>query len=121
LAPHSWDGVGLPLLVITGTNDLGARGEGLTWRREPFDRARSRLKHLAVVRGGDHQLGGIPPPGTRAGAGARTEVRRAVAAVTVAFADRAHGDRQAGEWLSHGPHPSIFEHAHREDTVCPTT
>lgn len=117
LTPASWDGVDLPLLVVTATHDRGARGEGLQWRREPFDRARSRLRHLAVVRGGDHQLGGLPeqePTGD-------VDVRTAVAATATAFADRVHGDRSAGVWLASGPFPTLLDHAHREDTACPTT
>jgi pimeloyl-ACP methyl ester carboxylesterase len=117
LTPHSWDGVDLPLLVVTATHDRGARGEGLEWRREPFDRARSRLRHLAVVRGGDHQLGGLPEPEPTGDA----EIRTAVAAVVTGFADRVHGDRSAGDWLAAGPFPTLLDHAHREDTACPTT
>ncbi|WP_160148934.1 alpha/beta hydrolase family protein [Amycolatopsis alkalitolerans] len=115
LTHRSWRSVESPLLVVTGTRDTGARGEGLSWRREVFDRAPSRFKHLAIVRGGDHFLGGIPDPGTGflAGTGA------AVSAVTVAFACHVHGDRAAGAWLAAGPFPTTFEHAHREEPACP--
>lgn len=117
LTARSWDDVDAPLLVVTATHDHGARGEGLAWRREPFDRARSRLKHLAVVRGGNHQLGGLPEPAPTGDAAVRT----AVVAVVTAFADRVHGDRSAGAWLAADPFPSLLDHAHREDTVCPTS
>lgn len=117
LTARSWDDVDAPLLVVTATHDHGARGEGLEWRREPFDRARSRLKHLAVVRGGNHQLGGLPDPAPTGDA----TVRTAVAAVVTAFADRVHGDRSAGAWLAGDPFPSLLDHAHREDTACPTS
>lgn len=116
LTEQSWAGVGRPLLVVTGTRDFGARGEGVEWRREPFDRARSAVKHLAVVRGGDHQLGGIP--GHTSGTG---PVATAVSAVAAAFADHVRGDRAAGEWLATGPFPTILEHTHQEETACPTS
>jgi dienelactone hydrolase len=115
LTPRSWDDVELPVLVVTATHDFGARGEGLEWRREPFDRVPSRLKHLAVVRGGDHMLGGIPRSGTE-----NAPVPASIAAVAAAFADRVHGDRAAGEWLATGPFPTILEHTHQEEDTCPT-
>lgn len=110
LTSRSWDGVTQPLLVVTATNDLGPHGEGLAWRREPFDASPSRAKHLAVVRGGTHLLGGIADGGPGEGGPAR----RAVLAVAAAFADRAHGDLAAGAWLASGPFPSVLEHEHRE-------
>ncbi|MEV6641526.1 hypothetical protein [Amycolatopsis sp. NPDC051371] len=116
LTEQSWAGVERPLLVVTGTRDFGARGEGVEWRREPFDRARSAVKHLAVVRDGDHQLGGIPQHDKGIG-----PVAAAISAVATAFADHVHGDRDAGEWLATGPFPTIFEHTHQEETACPTS
>ncbi|NKQ58068.1 hypothetical protein HFP15_34930 [Amycolatopsis sp. K13G38] len=118
LTARSWEGVTTPVLTVTATHDFGARGEGLPWRREVFDRAPARFKHLAVVRGGDHQLGGIPRADNEDQAGAR--VRTAIAAVTTAFADHVHGDEVAGAWLASGPFPTILDHTHRE-TACPTS
>jgi dienelactone hydrolase len=130
LTRRSWDAVDRPLLVVTATNDVGARGEGLSWRRQPFDAAPAPVKHLAVVRGGDHFLGGIhrcdtdadsdPDAdfGTDAGSGAAPDpdrpVRRAVAAVALAFADLIHGDLAARDWLAGAPFPALLEHAHQE-------
>lgn len=116
LTSRSWDDVELPVLVVTATRDFGARGEGLEWRREPFEAVRSRFKHLAVVRGGDHLLGGIPGSDTGG-----APVPASIAAVAVAFADRVHGDRAAGEWLATGPFPMLLEHTHQEETACPTS
>jgi dienelactone hydrolase len=113
LTARSWDAVTAPLLVLTGTRDLGPHGEGLTWRREPFDSARSRLRHLAVVRDGDHQLGGMPLP-EAASPAAETAVRAALCAVAAAFADGLHGDQAALEWLGTGPFPAYLDHEHRE-------
>jgi dienelactone hydrolase len=119
LTSRSWDAVTRPLLVVTATHDSGPHGEGLAWRREPFDAAPSRLKHLAVVRRGNHLLGGVSltacgdaSPGEQHAA--QTPVRDAVLAVSAAFADRVHGDLAAGGWLASGPFPGILAHAHRE-------
>ncbi|HZY75603.1 MAG TPA: hypothetical protein VFE40_04730 [Jatrophihabitantaceae bacterium] len=113
LTPRSWDGVHLPLLVITGTRDFGAKGEGLAWRREPFDRSRSAVKHLAVVRDGDHFLGGLPATAVDERTGEH-EVRTALSGLAAAFAALVHGDRAAGAWLASGPFPDLIDHEHRE-------
>lgn len=118
LTRSSWDAVDRPLLVVTATNDFGARGEGLSWRRQPFDAAPAPVKHLAVVRGGDHFLGGIHRREADADADAAAApdrpVRRAVSAVAVAFADRIHGDLAARDWLARAPFPALLEHEHLE-------
>jgi predicted dienelactone hydrolase len=112
LTSRSWDAITQPLLVVTGTNDFGPHGEGLAWRREPFDTAPSRRKHLAVVRHGTHLLGGISLADGRPG---QTAVRDAILAVTAAFADRVDGDLKAGDWVASGPFPAIFKHEHLEE------
>jgi hypothetical protein len=115
LTRHSWDTVDLPVLVVTATNDLGPHGEGLDWRRESFDSVHSQFRHLAVVRGGDHQLGGIASTDVEAGQQG-TEVRDAISALAAAFADGVHGDREARSWLSSNPFPHLLQHEHQEDT-----
>jgi dienelactone hydrolase len=120
LTPRSWDQVRLPLLVITATGDRGANGQGLRWRREPFDASRSTFKHLAVVRDGDHSLGGIGRSARDdAVAGGGTEVRAALCALTTAFAEAVRAgtaqgpaDRAAGDWLASGPFGAIIDHEH---------
>ena len=104
----------LPLLVVTATNDLGPHGEGLSWRREVFDAAPSRLKHLAVVKGGDHLLGGVHLADGEDDQVTDPRARAAVSALAVAFADRVHGDVAAGEWLASDPFPSVLDHEHQE-------
>lgn len=120
LTRSSWDALERPLLVVTATHDYGARGEGLSWRRQPFDAAPSATKHLAIVRGGDHFLGGIhladTDTDTDAATGPDGQVRRAVASVALAFADRVHGDLAARDWLARAPFPALLEHEHRERT-----
>ncbi|MGH3502177.1 MAG: alpha/beta hydrolase family protein [Nocardioidaceae bacterium] len=113
LTARSWAAVELPLLVVTGTNDRGPRGESLRWRRQPFDAAPCRLKHLAVVRDGDHYLGGIPLAEAEEGRASDVQVRRAVSAVMVAFVDRVRGDRSAGAWLASSPFSEILAHEHQ--------
>lgn len=117
LTSRSWEAVTLPLLVVTATNDRGPHGEGLAWRREPFDAAPSRLAHLAVVRGGTHLLGGVSlaaQEDSGPGEPQATGTRDAILAVSAAFADRVHGDLAAGRWLASGPFPVVFAHEHRE-------
>ncbi|MCU4183025.1 hypothetical protein K6U06_01530 [Acidiferrimicrobium sp. IK] len=110
LTDRSWDGVELPLLEITATRDLGPHGEGLAWRREVFDAAASRRKYLAVVRGGDHFLGGIPVADRYSHDEEGAEVRTAVAALATAFADEVRGDDLAGEWLAGSPFSHLVDH-----------
>lgn len=115
LTSRSWDAVTWPLLVVTATGDRGPHGEGLAWRREPFDAAPARPKYLAIARGGTHLLGGIAlTERDEGGPGEERPLRAAVLAVTAAFADSVHGDLAAGQWLASGPFPTIFEHEHRE-------
>ncbi|HVX53590.1 dienelactone hydrolase family protein [Nocardioides sp.] len=115
LTPRSWDEVATPVLVVTATADRGPHGEGLSWRREPFDAAPAPLKHLAVVQGGDHLLGGID----RRADEAPTDpaVSEAVATLCAAFADLVNGDPAAGRWLRADPFPEIFHHEFREDVA----
>lgn len=100
LTERSWDAVRKPLLVVTATGDRGPHGEGLDWRREPFDRSPSRFKHLAVLRGGDHSLGGIQ----------RGSEPTRLAELVAAFAAGVHGDAAAAEWLAAGPYPEEWDH-----------
>lgn len=112
LTPDSWRSVTLPLLVVSATNDRGPHGEGLAWRREPFDAAHSDLKHLAVARESDHFLGGIPATSDTASVGTCAQVRDSISALAVAFANRVCGDLGAGAWLASGPFPEMFDHEH---------
>lgn len=113
LTEHSWDTVELPILVITATNDLGPHGEGLAWRRQAFDCSRSSSKYLAVVRDGDHALGGVARDAGD-GAIAALSTAAAVSSLVAAFTDYVHGDVSAGSWLSSGPFPELIDHEHEE-------
>lgn len=108
LVKTSWDDLHLPFLVVTATNDIGAHGEGLAWRREPYDAAPSRPKYLAVARGEDHFLGGANRSADEQDQVRSPEVVAALAALCVAFVDSVNGDGAAGGWLASGPYPSLF-------------
>ena len=65
LTDKSWDKLALPMMTITGTRDRGAGGQGLAWKREPYDRSRAGDKYLVVVDGAGHVSfgGGLGPQG----------------------------------------------------------
>ncbi|MDN5853875.1 MAG: alpha/beta fold hydrolase, partial [Actinomycetia bacterium] len=107
LTHDSWRSVDLPILVVTATNDRGPHGEGLAWRREPFDAAHSDLKFLAVARGSAHFLGGVPASKPDE-SDSDPRVRDSISALVLAFANRVCGDLDAGTWLASGPFPDIF-------------
>jgi dienelactone hydrolase len=111
LRPGSWADLRLPLLVVTATHDLGPNGEGLAWRREPFDAAPARDKWLVVARGRDHGLGGIARPGT----GGHRDVVAGIAGTVAAFTAAVGGDARAGAWLDSGVRPDLFEHLSRAE------
>ena len=108
LTPRSWDELDTPLLVVTATHDLGPHGEDVSWRREPYDAAPARPKHLAIVRDAGHLLGGIDVTGDEVPADPGTV--QAVSCVGAAFADLVHGDRAAAAWLASGPFPATLHH-----------
>ena len=65
LTERSWDGLKLPMMTITGTRDRGAGGQGLAWKRGPYDRSPAGDKYLVVVDGASHVSfgGGLGPRG----------------------------------------------------------
>jgi pimeloyl-ACP methyl ester carboxylesterase len=114
LVEESWNDVRTPILEITATRDRGPHGEGLDWRRQPFDCVRSDRKYLAVIKDADHSLGGIARPAAHAGDAHAAAVRRALGGLVVAFGESLEGSRAAGEWLASGPEPDLFDHYHEE-------
>ncbi|MCB1341196.1 MAG: hypothetical protein KDK24_09050 [Pseudooceanicola sp.] len=110
LRDGSWDGMAGPVLTVTGTRDMGAKGGDWHWKCEPFDLAPPGGKYLAVLENGDHYLGGF--------ADRQPQVPAQIAAVnalTLAFLDatlRQRGD--AADWLNGigtrvGDAPLIFK------------
>jgi predicted dienelactone hydrolase len=52
---QSWNGLSMPMLVITGSKDVAAVGsETPASRREPFDRAKPGDKYLVFIEGATH-------------------------------------------------------------------
>jgi pimeloyl-ACP methyl ester carboxylesterase len=96
LREGSWDGIGGPMLNVTGTRDGGAKGQDWHWKVEPYEFAPEGDKYLAVLTDGDHYLGGIARPDQSP----VPEQRDAVDQITLAFLD-AHlvQDASARAWL----------------------
>lgn len=63
LTERSWAALKLPMMTITGTRDRGAGGQGLDWKREPYDRSPAGDKYLVVIDGANHvSFGGALGP-----------------------------------------------------------
>ncbi len=56
---ESWSQFALPMMTITGTRDRGRSGEDYRWRLEPFEFSPPGDKYLVVIKGADHDMGGI--------------------------------------------------------------
>ncbi len=83
LRDGSWDGIGGPMLNVTGTRDGGAKGQDWRWKIEPYELAPPPDKYLALLTDADHFLGGVARPDQSPVAAQRD----AVFAVTRAFLD----------------------------------
>lgn len=112
LREGSWDAMTGPVLTVTGTDDHGAKGQDWQWKSEPYKLAPPGGKYLAVLKDGDHFLGGIQLADPRAGI---PDQHHAVAQLTLAFLD-AHlmQDQAAKSWLASvsdhiGPCPLLFQ------------
>lgn len=84
LRDGSWDATTCPVMIVTGTLDRGAKGQGWEWKSEPFTLAPPGGKYLAVLEGGDHYLGGIARADEDDGV---PNHRAAIAQLTLAFLD----------------------------------
>lgn len=116
LTPRSWAAVTVPMMVITSQRDFGPHGESVAWRREPFDRAGSSLKHLVVIGDSDHHMGGIAATGTTSPLDHRGLDRApapaVVAAFAAAFVQAARGDLAAAAWLAADPLSNFVQNEH---------
>jgi predicted dienelactone hydrolase len=54
LTDNSWSGFKKPMMVMTGSRDQGAQGQGPDWKREPFDFAPPGDKYLVFIENADH-------------------------------------------------------------------
>lgn len=54
LSDSSWNQMNKPMMVMTGSNDQGAQGQGSNWKREPFDFAPPGDKYLVFIENANH-------------------------------------------------------------------
>jgi dienelactone hydrolase len=54
LTNRSWDSLTLPMMTITGTRDQGAGGQGVDWKKEPYQFSPKGDKFLVVIDGANH-------------------------------------------------------------------
>ncbi len=54
LTEHSWDTVTCPMMVMTGSRDGGAGGQGPDWKKEPFNFSPPGDKYLVFIDGANH-------------------------------------------------------------------
>jgi predicted dienelactone hydrolase len=54
LTRSSWDQMKLPMMVITGSLDGGAQGQGPEWKKEPFEFAPLGNKYLIFIQNANH-------------------------------------------------------------------
>ncbi len=99
LTAHSWKEVTRPLMVMTGSRDRGAEGEGPTWREDPFKLSPPGNKYLVFITGANHlTFAGLPTPFGRS-----KKKIEAVQAASLAFWNAyLKGDAPAKAWLDSG-------------------
>ncbi|MGB8850747.1 MAG: hypothetical protein WCC76_13600 [Candidatus Acidiferrales bacterium] len=51
---HSWDSVTLPMIVMTGTRDLGLGAQGVEWRKKPYELSKGKDRYFLLLDGGTH-------------------------------------------------------------------
>jgi predicted dienelactone hydrolase len=54
LTPTSWEGFNKPMMVMTGSEDRGAQGQGPDWKEEPFKLSPPGNKYLVFIEGANH-------------------------------------------------------------------
>jgi dienelactone hydrolase len=54
LTKTSWSALSLPMMTITGTRDRGAGGQGVDWKKEPYELSPPGDKYLVVIDGANH-------------------------------------------------------------------
>ncbi|MEC4982596.1 MAG: hypothetical protein SAJ37_02605 [Oscillatoria sp. PMC 1068.18] len=54
LTSSSWNNLNLPMMVMTGSRDRGAQGQGPEWKQEPFELAPPGDKYLVFIQGANH-------------------------------------------------------------------
>lgn len=66
LTDKSWDALKIPMMTITGTQDRGAGGQDVDWKKEPYKFSPKGDKYLVVIDGANHFSfgGGLGPRST---------------------------------------------------------
>lgn len=54
LTAKSWAALALPMMTITGSLDRGVGGQGVDWKKEPYQRSPPGDKYLVVIDGANH-------------------------------------------------------------------
>lgn len=104
LTSRSWEKVTRPMMVMTGSRDRRAEGEGPAWREDPFRLSPAGNKFLVFITGANHlTFAGLPTPMFRS--------RKMIAAIqtaSLAFWDAyLKGDAKAKAWLASRSLPQI--------------
>lgn len=61
LDKHSWDNVTAPLMVMTGTRDIGLGYQGPEWRKKSYEWSKSPARYFVLLDGGTHMtFTGLP-------------------------------------------------------------
>jgi predicted dienelactone hydrolase/CubicO group peptidase (beta-lactamase class C family) len=104
LDEHAWDGVTRPFIVITGTNDIGRKGDDWQWRLDPWKYAPRKDKFLLVIEEAWHGFGGVVGDTSFQGAGPENAAHCLyVKSASVAFWDAfLKQDAQAAAFLRSG-------------------
>lgn len=99
LTSYSWDEVTRPMMVMTGSRDRGAEGEGPAWREDPFRLSPPGNKYLVFIDGANHlTFAGLPTP-----LGRWRRKMAAIQAASLAFWDAyLKEDAPAKAWLASG-------------------
>ncbi|MEO0421296.1 MAG: hypothetical protein AAF184_03100 [Pseudomonadota bacterium] len=88
LDERAWDTLQVPMMVMTGSNDPGRGGDGVSWRIDPFVYAGTDQKHLLFIDGAYHDFGGATG-GTMSGSRAHpdADIVRYTLSASIAFWD----------------------------------
>ncbi len=54
LTDTSWAALALPMMTITGSRDRGVGGQGVGWKKEPYQHSPPGDKYLVVIEGANH-------------------------------------------------------------------
>lgn len=72
ISKQSWNGVAVPVLFLTGTNDYGTGGNAATWRREGYDNVKGVDDYLFTIEGATHMTFAGGTSGSASGSKDRT-------------------------------------------------